>query len=286
MTTSRASPPSRSASPAAGAGGEAAAGDRAARHPAREGIPRRRRQGHAAGRAGGRHPPAALLRPRLARADEARKGSSWSSASRASTAPPSPAPSRASGASPRCQTGRCFRRQRGRRSRPDTRRHRLPLGGRYRTRLPRPGAGRAWQRGAPGLRLANLLFLGHNLSVDKYVEDILQHARLVIVRLLGGARYWPYGIEQVSDCCRRRGIVLAVLPGDDQPDPELTALSTLEPPAAHRLRQYCVQGGPANARNLRLYAASLLGRVHGVARARRSAARRALLAGSGAADAR
>jgi len=115
--------------------------------------------------------------------------------------------------------------------------------------------------GAPGLRLANLLFLGHNLSVDKYVEDILQHARLVIVRLLGGARYWPYGIEQVSDCCRRRGIVLAVLPGDDQPDPELTALSTLEPPAAHRLWQYCVQGGPANTRNLLLYAASLLGRV-------------------------
>ena len=81
---------------------------------------------------------------------------------------------------------------------------------------------------APSLRLANLLFLGHNLSVDKYVEDIVQRARLVIVRLLGGARYWPYGIEQVSDCCRRHGIALAVLPGDDQPDPELTALSTLE----------------------------------------------------------
>ena len=114
---------------------------------------------------------------------------------------------------------------------------------------------------APSLRLANLLFLGHNLSVDKYVEDTLQHARLVIVRLLGGARYWPYGIEQVSDCCRRRGIALAVLPGDDQPDPELTALSTLEPPTAHRLWQYCVQGGPANARNLLLYAATLIGRA-------------------------
>ena len=114
---------------------------------------------------------------------------------------------------------------------------------------------------APSLRLANLLFLGHNLSVDKYVEDILQHARLVIVRLLGGSRYWPYGTEQVSDCCRRRGIALAVLPGDDQPDPELAALSTLEPPAAHRLWQYCVQGGPANARNLLLYAATLIGRA-------------------------
>ncbi len=114
---------------------------------------------------------------------------------------------------------------------------------------------------APSLRLANLLLFGHNLSVDKYVEDIVQQARLVVVRLLGGARYWPYGIEQVSDRCRRRGIALAVLPGDDQPDPELTALSTLDPPAVHRLWQYCVQGGPANARNLLLYAATLIGRA-------------------------
>src|SRR5262249_42908095 len=106
----------------------------------------------------------------------------------------------------------------------------------------------------------NLLFLGHNLSVDKYVDEVVQHARLVVVRLLGSARYWPYGIEQVSDCCRRHGIALAVLPGDDQPDPELTALSNLDPPTVHRLWQYCVQGGPANARNLLLYAAALIGR--------------------------
>ena len=115
--------------------------------------------------------------------------------------------------------------------------------------------------GAPSLRLANLLFLAHNLSVDKYVDEIVQHARLVIVRLLGGVRYWPYGIEQVSECCRRHGVGLAVLPGDDQPDPELTALSTLDPPTLHRLWQYCVQGGPANARNLLLYAATLIDRA-------------------------
>ena len=113
---------------------------------------------------------------------------------------------------------------------------------------------------APGLRLASLLFLAHNLSIDKYVEEIVQHARLVVVRLLGGVRYWPYGVEQVSDCCRRRGIALAVLPGDDQPDPELTELSTLDPPTMHRLWQYCVQGGPDNGRNLLLYAATLIGR--------------------------
>jgi cobaltochelatase CobN len=112
---------------------------------------------------------------------------------------------------------------------------------------------------APSLRLANLLFLAHNLSVDKYLDDVVQHAKLVVVRLLGGVRYWPYGVEELGALCRERGIALAVLPGDDQPDPELTSLSTLPPADAHRLWQYCVQGGPDNARNLMLYAGSLIG---------------------------
>ena len=81
--------------------------------------------------------------------------------------------------------------------------------------------------GAPSLRLANLLQLGHNLSVDLYIEKVAQHARLVILRLLGGSRYWPYGVEQISAICRERGIAFAALPGDDQPDPELSAVSTL-----------------------------------------------------------
>ncbi|HEX6120498.1 MAG TPA: cobaltochelatase subunit CobN, partial [Dongiaceae bacterium] len=78
----------------------------------------------------------------------------------------------------------------------------------------------------PSLRLANLLQLSHHLSVDAYVEDIVANARLVVVRLLGGVRYWPYGIEQISAECRRRGILLACLPGDDQPDPELSDHNT------------------------------------------------------------
>ena len=51
---------------------------------------------------------------------------------------------------------------------------------------------------APTLRLANLLFLAHNLSVDRYVESVIVHAKLVVVRLLGGVRYWPYGVEQLA----------------------------------------------------------------------------------------
>ncbi|HEX9771331.1 MAG TPA: cobaltochelatase subunit CobN [Kiloniellales bacterium] len=114
--------------------------------------------------------------------------------------------------------------------------------------------------GGPSLRLANLMQLSHNLSVDLYVERVASHARLVAVRLLGGVGYWPYGVEQLSAVCREREIPLALLPGDDQPDAELARLSTLPREACHRLWQYCVHGGPENARNLLAYAASLLGR--------------------------
>src|SRR5262245_30283899 len=56
---------------------------------------------------------------------------------------------------------------------------------------------RAWEaveRDRATLRLANLLQLQHNLSVDLYLEKTLQHARLIVLRLLGGAQYWAYGL--------------------------------------------------------------------------------------------
>ena len=114
--------------------------------------------------------------------------------------------------------------------------------------------------GASTLRLVNLMRLGHNLSVDLYAEQVAAHARLVIVRLLGGTGYWPYGVERLVEVCRAGGIPLALLPGDDAPDAELAALSSLDAGAADRLWRYCIHGGAANAEQLLRYAASLLGR--------------------------
>ena len=113
--------------------------------------------------------------------------------------------------------------------------------------------------GAPSLRLASLLHLGHNLSVDLYIETVAVEAKLVIARLLGGRAYWPYGVEQLTAICRKHGIALALLPGDDQPDAELAGLSTLAQESQHRLWQYCVHGGIANAAELLRYAATLIG---------------------------
>src|SRR4051812_20157609 len=111
---------------------------------------------------------------------------------------------------------------------------------------------------APSLRLAPVMRLGHNLSVDLYMELVGQ-ARLVIARLLGGSAYWPYGVERLVETCAERGIPVALLPGDDKPDPELTRLSTLPAAACRRLWSYLAEGGPGNAENLLRYAASLIG---------------------------
>ena len=112
--------------------------------------------------------------------------------------------------------------------------------------------------GFPTVRLASLLSLGHNLSVDIHVDRVISAARLVVVRLLGGEGYWPYGLEQITAVCRRNGIALAVVPGDEQPDPGLAGFSTLAPDICHRLWQYCARGGPENAENFLRFAAHLI----------------------------
>jgi len=112
---------------------------------------------------------------------------------------------------------------------------------------------------APSLRLASLLHLGHNMSVDLYCEDIIAHAKLVVVRLLGGRGYWPFGVERVAEVCRKKNIMLALLPGDDQPDAELASLSNTATDVHHRLWQYFVCGGPGNTLQFLNYAASLIG---------------------------
>ncbi len=114
---------------------------------------------------------------------------------------------------------------------------------------------------APRLRLANLMGLAHNLSVDLYVETVIGKARLIIVRMIGGIGYWPYGIEQIAATARERGISLAVVPGDDKPDPALSDHSTLPVNDVQRIHAYFTHGGVENARALLAYAASLIGRT-------------------------
>ena len=102
---------------------------------------------------------------------------------------------------------------------------------------------------APTLRLAKLAKLRHPMSVDLYVDTVIAHARIVVIRCLGGLDYWRYGIERAASAARARGVVLVVLPGDDRPDPRLDAYST-QPDLAPAFDAYFRAGGAANLRRL------------------------------------
>ena len=117
---------------------------------------------------------------------------------------------------------------------------------------------RAHDADALPLRLANLLQLQHHFSTDLYLEKTAAHAKLIVVRLLGGAAYWTYGLDQLQTLAHRQNIMLAVLPGDALPDPDLTARSTLAQHHCERLRQYLVMGGPQNSKAFLAYCRHLL----------------------------
>lgn len=111
----------------------------------------------------------------------------------------------------------------------------------------------AWHTGGgpegrlPTLRLASIVALKHPLSVDTYVEKTLSGAKGILIRLIGGVPYWPYGLQQIRALAERNGIALAVIPGDGRPDERLDAFSTLPVSTLRRLEHLCSTGGSVAA---------------------------------------
>src|SRR3954447_15490020 len=115
------------------------------------------------------------------------------------------------------------------------------------------GLAAAWavERGAlPSVRLVQLRDLKHPMSVDLWIERVASHAKVIVVRLLGGLDWWRYGIDRLSALARERGILLAVLPGEDRDDPRLADVSTLPPGELAALLGYFREGGRDNLRAL------------------------------------
>lgn len=108
-------------------------------------------------------------------------------------------------------------------------------------------AGAADRAGEDDLRLANTLRLSNNLSVDLWLEQTVAHARLVVLRLIGGAAYFQYGVDELTALCANHKIPLALLPGDASPDPILQSRSTVHPDDWSRLHSLFIAGGPDNA---------------------------------------
>lgn len=101
----------------------------------------------------------------------------------------------------------------------------------------------------PSLRLANPMQVQNHASVDLYVDEVLRHAKVILISLHGGIAYWRYGIERLVELSQR-GVQLILVPGDDRPDPELSDLSTVPVEDRERLWHFLRQGGMGNALDL------------------------------------
>src|SRR5262252_6667886 len=102
----------------------------------------------------------------------------------------------------------------------------------------------------PSVRLAHLRDLRHPMSVDLWIDRVAAHAKVIVVRLLGGLDWWRYGVERLSVLARERGIVLVVLPGGDRDAPRLAATSTLPADELDALLRFFREGGRENMRAL------------------------------------
>ena len=117
---------------------------------------------------------------------------------------------------------------------------------------------RATMPDPPSLRLLNLANLAHPFSVDRHLDTCATGARLVIARILGGVGYWRYGIEQYSARLHAAGVPFVALPGDDRPDAELRALSTVSDADYAALWSFLVEGGADNAAGLLAHARAMV----------------------------
>ncbi|MBV8621297.1 MAG: cobaltochelatase subunit CobN [Curvibacter sp.] len=99
----------------------------------------------------------------------------------------------------------------------------------------------------PSVRLANLMWLRQPASIDLYVDDVLRHARVVVIDHLGSPSDWAYLVEQAMALAQARGQWLAMFSGDFGEDPQLLMRSTAAVDDCRHLWRCLREGGPANA---------------------------------------
>ncbi|WP_137916997.1 cobaltochelatase subunit CobN [Hydrogenophaga sp. 2FB] len=99
----------------------------------------------------------------------------------------------------------------------------------------------------PKVRLANLMWLRQPASTDMYVDDVLRHARVVVIDHLGAPSDWAYVVEQAVSLATKRGQWLALFSGDNVQDPQLLMRSTAAPEDCDRLWRCLREGGRDNA---------------------------------------
>ena len=118
----------------------------------------------------------------------------------------------------------------------------------------------ALQPDFPSVRLVNLLHLRQPASLDLYVDEVLGHAKVVVVDHLGSESAWPYGVQQISALAHQKRQHLAMFSGDLQEDLRLLEHFThrLEALPAPQPLQHVVAGGGFAPASYRLSLLALL----------------------------
>lgn len=101
--------------------------------------------------------------------------------------------------------------------------------------------------GFPEVRCANPASAS---DAQELVQELLDGARVVLCRILGGRRGWPEGFELLRARCAERGVALVALGGEAEPDAEMTALSLAPAGAVAQAGEYLRHGDVENVEQL------------------------------------
>ncbi|MFD1746256.1 cobaltochelatase subunit CobN [Rhizobium helianthi] len=117
------------------------------------------------------------------------------------------------------------------------------------------GIASAWDRnpskGDLSLRLAQLSDLRHPMSIDLWIDKVASHARVLLVRILGGYDRWRYGVDELARKAKERNICLILLPGEcSENDDRLAEASTVDAADIALFLSYFREGGPGNLTKL------------------------------------
>ncbi len=99
--------------------------------------------------------------------------------------------------------------------------------------------------------------LQSDAEIDNLLANMGAEPFVFVVRVLGGKSYFERGFARLQSFCRERNRHLIAIPGDQNPDAELDAISNVPLAAAAKAFQYALSSGLENYGNLLRYLADV-----------------------------